>query len=277
MGDQSVIHRKCLCIAYLVLSAACVRANATQLVIQETPVLIVTSSSSSIFPQSWLSQDINAIAETLRPSEVARSTKIINKAAAKYPGQILGDNLRAIYVLHRLKYCGISTSGTNSARDIYIANRGKREGFTDDWLESTFHEEFSSILLRNFPQYLDVNSWTKVNPPSFQYGASGVAAVASGQDSQIFSSTFNAEGFLYEYSKATLENDFNSIAAQLFLGNADFWSIVDKHPKIREKTEFVIGFYHKLSPGLSKEFFLRLIPVQTGRTVLKNKGGRDRH
>ena len=242
----------------LVLSFSWARVGAEETVIQQKPVRLITSSERNIFPESWLSAEIDAKAEALRKDEIKRSRKILNSAIKKYRGRVLADNLDTVYVLHRLKYYGISVSGTNSWPNVYIANRGSREGFTDQWVETTFHEEFSSILLRNFPGYLAREAWEKANGESFRYGESGVQAVKDGTAGQRFDAPYHAEGFLYEYAKSTLENDLNSIAGQLFIGDPLFWQVVDKYPRMAEKTELVISFYNKIHPGFDKRSFRSL-------------------
>ena len=244
-----------LCItSILLLCLTWFRIDAAEIVIQESPVRIVTSSDRDIFPKSWFSAQINAQAEVLQESEIERSKKILNKAMKKYPKRVLASNLEAVYVLHRLKFNGINAGGTNSRRNIYIAN----PGYSDGWIERAFHEEFSSILLRNFPQYLNRNAWKKANPESFKYGESGVHAIRQKKARKSFDTSLHVEGFLCEYAKSTLENDFNSMTGQLFFGDDRFWSIVSKHRRIKEKSDLVITFYHKIDPAFSKFFFLSL-------------------
>ncbi len=248
-----------LCLVFLLLLClACSRKGAPQVVIQENPVRIVSSSSRDIFPASWLSADINAEAEPLEESEIERSGKILNKATKKYPAQVLANNLDTIYVMGGLRYCGISAGGTNSTCDVYIVNEGWREGFTDSWIEGAFHHEFSSILLRNYPQYLDKDAWKKANVGSFKYGRDGVQAVKQNRTRTELDASLHAEGFLCEYGKAAFEEDVNSFAAQLFVGDSRFWSVVDKHPRIKDKTDLVVAFYHKIDPGFSESFFMSL-------------------
>jgi hypothetical protein len=229
--------------------------------VRENPaasVTIVTSINGEIFPESWLSPEIDAKAEPLHEAEIQRSKLILSRAIGKYPRSVLTSNLKSIYVVHRLQYSGISAGGTNSRESVYLANRGEREGFTDSYLEGSFHHEFSSILLRNFPMYLDTKAWEKVNGDKFRYGKSGVAAVQGNRVGAAFDPLLNSEGFLCEYAKSTLENDFNVIAEQLFLGNPKFWSVVDKYPGIKTKTKLVIDFYRKIDRSFSEEYFLSL-------------------
>ncbi len=188
--------KKRFCIASLLLCLTSPWIAVAQTVILESPVRVVTSSDRSIFPESWLSPDINAEAEVLQESQIEPSRRVLYKVMKKYPGHILARNLETIYVLHRLKYKGISASGTNSRRNVYVVNRGSRERYTDAWIERTFHAEFSSKLLRNFPQYLDNDVWKKANVESFKYGVSGVKSVKQKKALKMFDPSLHAEGFL---------------------------------------------------------------------------------
>lgn len=251
---------KRLCIAiFLMLSLTCQKIDAAQIVIQESPVRIISSTNRDIFPKSWLSVGINAESEMLQESEIERSRKILNKAIEKYPKRVILSNLDNIYILHRLKYNGISAAGTNSRKSVYLANPGNRDGYTDNAIEGTFHAEFSSILLRNFPQFLDKDAWENANSVSFKYGGSAVQAIKQKKSRTSFNVSLHAEGFLHEYAKSTMENDFNSIAAQLFLGKGSFWSVVDNYKRISKKTDLVIAFFHEIDPTFSKTFFLSLV------------------
>ena len=229
-------------------------------ILQERPIRIVASAAPSIFPRAWRSQDIDATAKPLRTREFKRSQLILNKAMAKYPSRVLTDNITTVYVVHTLCYCGITASGTNSWSDIYIANQGPARGFTDQWVEDTFHEEFSSILLRNFPRYLDKAAWTGANlEKNFKYGDGGVDFVKEGRIGKEFQTKLHKEGFLCDYAKSSIENDFNAFAGQLFMGDLHFWTALKKHPRIKKKADLTIAFYHRLNPKFTETFFRSLV------------------
>jgi hypothetical protein len=179
----------------------------------------------------------------------------LNAALKKYPQRLIAANLKSIYVLHTLEYSGISASGTNSRGQVYLANRGSGEGFTDCWVERTFHAEFSSILLRNFPRHLDKARWEAVNGMAFKYGLSGVQAVREGKTRKSFDASLHPQGFLYQYAKSSLENDFNSIAEQLFLGDGRFWAVVTTHLRLRNKTDLAVEFYKRTDAAFNGPFF----------------------
>jgi len=242
----------------LLLNILSFPTTASQFITQDNPVPVITTSTQSIFPQTWSANHINAQAETLRPEEFKRSEQILKAATSKYPARFLQRNLSTIYVLHSLKYSGISASGTNSNKNIYIANRGSEQGFSNTWVEGTFHAEFSSILLRKFAYHLNKKFWHKLNGKNFSYGKSGVAAIKNQKYSKVFDQLSHKNGFLYQYATSTFENDFNSIAQQLFIGNKDFWLIVNEYGKLKDKTDLVIDFYGKLNPKFNKSYFKKL-------------------
>ena len=205
-----------------------------------------------------MSPRINATGEPLRPDHIDPSLQILNRAFKKYPAPLLKKNLRAVYLLDRLKYRGIAAGGTNSRKNIYLTNRGKDQAFTDDRVERIFHQEFSSILLRNFPSHFDHKGWKKINPPPFRYGKSGITAIQNSKNHKRFGKAWHRQGFLYRYALSTLENDFNAFAGWLFVGDNRFWSTLNRFPKLRKKGDLTIAFYHRLSPQYTRQFFRSL-------------------
>ena len=97
----------------LCVTSACTKNTATETVLQESPVRMVTSSSPTIFPKEWLTAEIRATAKSLAPSERERTRRILNKALQKYPKPLLNQHLKTIYVVAELSYSGIGASGTN--------------------------------------------------------------------------------------------------------------------------------------------------------------------
>ncbi|GEP43981.1 hypothetical protein BGE01nite_32720 [Brevifollis gellanilyticus] len=167
--------------------------------------------------------------------------------------------MKSVFVLGELRYCGVVTSGTNSRTSVYLRIGDEKAGYTDAHIEGVFHAEFSSILLRNHPEFLDKQTWQSLNPPGFKYLGNGVDAVKQGKAGQKMSNTLHAEGFLIEYSRSTQENDFNGFSARLFRGDASVWAIAENHSKIRRKLKLTIGFYQKLDATMDEAFFKGLV------------------
>jgi hypothetical protein len=215
--------------------------------------------SSLIFPESWRPAPINGYGEQLAPEEIERSRNILLKGLNKYPQSVL-KNLSAVYFLQQMKFYNVSYGGTNSTDAVYLVNQGELSGYTDQYLEQTFHHEFSSILLRNFPALLDTSLWKSANYPGFIYNdpENGVGAIRNNQSSQDLDTVLCKKGILTQYGGSSIENDVNTFAQNLFRPDENFWSYVDHYRRIREKTTLLIRFYTKLNPAFTEQYFRKI-------------------
>jgi len=234
----------------LQLLTGCVQS---QVVDYNTGVLIAYEVDEHTFPKSWKTKEVNATAVSLDTVEIERSTQLIKTALKKYPVEVLNKNLRTIYVLKSIEFYGQVYGGTNSTAIVYLGNNGVENGYTDTFVEQSFHHEFSSILLRNFPSRFKKSEWTSVNRLS--YGEGGVQALMNSKDSQEFDSTFNSNGFLHEYATSSMENDFNSFAENLFMPEKEFWNLVEADAGLTKKLNVIIDFYHQINEQFTKEYF----------------------
>ncbi|MCE3226797.1 MAG: hypothetical protein K0S32_1348 [Bacteroidetes bacterium] len=231
----------------------------TQSFDERTGIEINFSAEGKIFPESWYSAKIDAKGGSLSEKEFTRSKEVVTKALSKYPVDVIKTNLKAVYVLDSIIFFGVPYGGTNSNNKIYLGNRGENKGYTDHYIEQAFHEEFSSILLRNKPLYLDKARWQSNNARSFTYGTGGVNAIKQNKDGLIFDSTFHKIGLLSEYSASDLENDFNSFARNLFEPKPGFRELLEKYEGIRNKRKLTIEFYHKINETFTEEFFDKIL------------------
>lgn len=222
-------------------------------------VTISFNHDPSIFPDSWRVKPVSAFAEKLAPAEIRRSKAVIARALEHYPASTLA-NLKKVYFLQQLKFYDVPYGGTNSTDVIYLVNHGVVRGYTDKYLEQTFHHEFSSILFRNFPEKLDTTEWKMANDANFNYNdpENGVGAIRNKQSSQALDSVLCEKGVLTQYGSSSIENDVNTFAQNLFLAEPDFWKMVSEFPAIRKKTTLLIGFYNRINPVFTEDYFRRL-------------------
>ena len=214
-----------------------------------------------IFPASWQTAPINAKGEEIGPSEIQRTKKIMVTALRKYPKQTLQQNLNGgIFWLKSMKFFDVGYGGTNSTNALYLTDNGETRGYTDFYMEQTFHHEFSSILMRNFPVLLDTVAWKTANAKGFDYNdpENGVGAIRNNQSSQELDTAICRKGMLTQYGMSSLENDANTFAQNLFCPTKNFWIIVDRYPMIYRKTNLLIGFYHRLSGFFTEDYFRKL-------------------
>lgn len=218
-------------------------------------VEIKFSCDSSTFPSTWMDKEINAKGTNLDSNEIVRGKKIIAKALLKYPVELVKSNLRKIYILKSLEFYGVPYGGTNSISCIYLSNKGIQEGYTDFWIEQNFHAEFSSIFLRNYSFLFDKTKWISNNDPDIKYGNSGVDAIKNGKAITSFDMELNKKGILSLYATASIEEDFNSYAENLFLSSLGFWEITNVHHKVKEKMMQVVDFYNSINKNFNFNYF----------------------
>lgn len=86
----------------------------------------------------------------------------------------------------------------------------------------------------------------------------GESAVWGIGRSRRSSSAMQEQGFIHEYAKASIEEDFNAHAAALFMGQAQHWESLEQYPKLKAKSGLVMAFYAKLHPSLTRAHFQAL-------------------
>ncbi|HLG39376.1 MAG TPA: hypothetical protein VI461_06895 [Chitinophagaceae bacterium] len=216
--------------------------------------------SNAIFPGSWTVAPISASGETMINTEIPRSKGIMVKALDKYTRGIFEYNLKAVYFLKEMKFYDVGYGGTNSSDAVYLTNQGTVHGYTDKYLEQTFHHEFSSILFRNYPSFLDTNQWKGANEPGFIYNdpENGVGAIRNNESSQTLDTLLCQRGILTQYGGSSIENDVNTFAQNLFCPEKDFWTYVDRYPRISRKVKLLIGFYAKISSIYTEYYFRKM-------------------
>lgn len=219
---------------------------------------VTAENGNLIFPMHWMKSPINLEYKFFDSREKNRAEKIAKKAISKYPKDLIHANLKKLYFLGGLSFSGIQATGTSSLDSIYIVDRGIPMGFDFKDVELTIHSEFSALLLRKHRALLDIRNWNLCNPEGFSYLGGGVSAVSSGKDNVDIGSAKLSEGFICEYSKASLEEDFCEISARLFQGDERLWKISRKHPRIRKKMELAVNFFHSLDPVFTNEYFKKI-------------------
>lgn len=203
-------------------------------------------SQKEYFPKGWLKAPISAEGGQLSYDEVKRILPLIQKALSAYPKPVLNKNLQNIYLLNKLNFYGKSFGATNSKTSLYIKSQGVAKGYSDSFIVSRIHSEFSSILMRNykFPK----EKWEKINPNDFNYLGSGKQMLSQkklyGQSQELLS-----RGFLIKYSQSSIENDFNIISDWLFTRYSQLNELGKKHEKIRMKTNLAKKFYKSINQG----------------------------
>ena len=159
-----------------------------------------------------------------------------------------------------MKFYDVGYGGTNSTDALYLTNNGAAMGYNDLYMEQTFHHEYSSILYRNYPSFIDEEAWKEANITGFDYNdpENGVGAIRNNESSQDLDTALCKKGFLTQYSLSGIENDINTFAQNIFSPSAGFWKIVDQYPRIKRKVKLLIDFYNRIDPLFTVEYFKNL-------------------
>ncbi len=240
----------------LLILLLCFFNSESQITDTRTGVVIEFEYNENIFPGSWKADPINGKGTTLDKEQEKRSLRIIKKALSKYPVKIIKNNIQKIYILKTIEFYGQGFGATYSNDIVYIANSGIHLGYSDYYIEKSFHHEFSSILLQNYPEYFDKSKWKSNN--KIGYGKGGVQALKDSEDEQTIETKYNEKGFLHQYAVSDIENDFNSFAENLFVPTERFWETVDSYPGLGKKLNVIIDFYNSLNGMFTEDHFKTL-------------------
>jgi hypothetical protein len=104
--------------------------------------------------------------KAIRHRVLARYPSLLQKTLKKYPKNVIKNYLNAIYFAGEIDEDGFKYAGSYDPfrRIVYLVNNGQQN---DGDAISTFHHEFSSLLLARY-SFL-INSWVQHNPEGFQY------------------------------------------------------------------------------------------------------------
>jgi len=201
--------------------------------------------------------DRNSKVAPISQKHLARYPHILQKAFEKYPLHVVKKYLLAIYFAGRIDQDGFTAAGTYDPfrHIIYLVNNGRQ---TDDFSESVFHHEFSSLLILGNSFFL--NPWTDQNPKNFIYlGDKYDSWKALRKDVKISNKGKNEDyekGFMNTYGQTDFENDFNEYSAMIFTYPDKFKKIMNQYPRVRAKFLVWLDFYHNIDPIFTEEYLL---------------------
>ena len=216
----------------------------------------VTEIERNMFPTSWQKPPINAEGVPLTENnEITRSMKVMLKGASIYPNDFLANNLKKVYLLNEIKFYGLAYGGTNDDNNLFLTNKGEDKGYTDDYMERTFHHELSSIILRKYSNSFDKATWINITKHQYSTGRTGTDALASGETSTKIDETYCKLGVLSQYSRASVEEDLNIFTENLFMNNPQLWEMAKKYPVINQKINIIIKLYQSQNKNFTLAYF----------------------
>lgn len=198
---------------------------------------------STFFPPAWTAPSMDLIAEQIHWKDVDALTVTLEQFLTSHPAAVIQGNLEHIYLLGQLSFQGREYGGTHTDKSIYVVWDRSRK-YTRPFILERLHSEFSSALRDHhaFPS----DRWMQVNPSNFHYTGTGFEMLGDGN---IYESTDQewADGFLYKYSRSSMENDFNMISAWLFTKPDVLQTIAMQSTRMHRKIMLAEEFYMSVS------------------------------
>ncbi|MFT3883791.1 MAG: putative zinc-binding metallopeptidase [Gemmatales bacterium] len=212
-------------------------------------VRVIHQVSDAFYPAYWKNDPkIKPVAEPIDRKELLRTIPLIRQFVAEYPEGVLARNLKGIYLCKTLQFYGKDFGGTNSSDGVYICVKTKELGYTNQFVLSSMHHEFSSILMRNFA--FPKKEWATLNPKDFAYTEDAVGALGQ-EDLLLPQAKYHELGFVCLYSQSSMEEDFNTIADYLFNQRSQLLKMGKKYPKLGAKIQLAMKFYKSVDSHFS--------------------------
>ncbi len=223
--------------------------NQEEIPTQIGSVKVIATVTDDFYPSYWKNDPkIKPVAEPIEHNELLRTIPLIRGFVVEYPEDILKKNLKGIFLCKTLQFYGKDFGGTNSADGVYLCVKSKELGYTNQFLLSSMHHEFSSILMRNYP--FPNKAWEALNPKGFSYTEDAVGAL--GKDDLLKPhAKYHEMGFICLYSQSSVEEDFNTIADYLFNQRPALLQMAQEYPKLRAKIQLAMKFYKQVDARFS--------------------------
>ncbi len=196
------------------------------------------------------------ITKPIWPRVLMRNADILQTTLERYPVQVIKNHLSVINFAGKITLKdGFNYGGLydESKKSIYLVDNGFQG---HDVVISTFHHEFSSLLLKS--NSFDIDQWRDNNPKDFEYSYETTKDLLRTYKSAslVGAEADYEKGFMDTYGQTMVENDFNEYAAVVFTYPQKFKKIMDKYPRVRGKFMVLLEFYHNIDPIFTEEYLL---------------------
>lgn len=176
--------------------------------------------------------------------DASRVVLDIEEFISRYDSGFMSRYLTDIFILKALECRGKPYGGTYKRSSIYIR---VDPNCTDQWIQGTLHHEFSSILMKNYP--FPEDEWRSINDNDFAYTNNAFEMLGKSSLNLQLPGSLDA-GFVKEYARTSLENDFNVIVEWLFTRETELCELRKKYDRIDKKADLAINFFKSIGSGV---------------------------
>jgi hypothetical protein len=218
-----------------------------------SPVVVFDEPTRWLFPPDWFDPPLSVEFTVAPAEERERSKAVIRAALAKYPARFPTDTVARVVLVRSMRGRGVEVGGSYavSLRTVYVCSTDGSDR-KEAAVERTVHHELSSLVLRLHGSEFPSEEWARANPPGFEYGPGGLEFLATrgGDDGRValVRDPLVLEGFVNEYAKSSLEEDFNTVAELVMSNPAFAHYLAARSPRLKQKIDLMLGFYKEVWP-----------------------------
>ncbi|MBI3897630.1 MAG: hypothetical protein HY308_04945 [Gammaproteobacteria bacterium] len=224
-------------------------------------ISLVTEVQERNYPKGWTSEivfmpEVVPLENRLGLSQVVHALTL---AIEKYPASLIRREIKGIVLLETLTVNSFPYGGTYDAptKRLFIARKGNKGAAPGvNFLQETFHHEFSSLLKRSHP--FSEQDWKNASGQNFTYRIEKDPGLfinmAHGLTEKPDDATLYQRGLLNFYSETGLENDFNAYAETVFTHPLKVRALIRQYPVIRDKYAVFKTFYLGIDKGFAPVF-----------------------
>ncbi len=176
----------------------------------------------------------------------------IEHALRVYPHGFIASMINTIFITGQIRIEGVEAGATFGPRWLAISNTPEWNGTKANFENGYYavHHELSSLVLSQKPMFRI--SWRSLMPTNWipAYSESEALNTPMGEPSY-------AEGFLSEYAKTSVGNDFNVYAEHIFGNPSHLMALAGTHKAIAKKIGLFITIYSGIDPRFG-DYFVKI-------------------
>lgn len=203
-------------------------------------------------PDAWKLEPVAA-------PDIVPGLKAISTALSAYPQSYVkaaSSQVGIIYLCRKISINGLEFGGMFSAGAIYVPAIDMDDAYEVTFAQDAVHHEFALTGLYGGQSPQD--AWRAVNPPGFAYrGDTDKSIVDTAEhraDANDATDDVHEAGFIFEYAKASLVEDWQTYAEQAFGHPEGLIGLVKRFPRVKAKAKIFVDHYEMLDPAFGAYF-----------------------
>lgn len=200
-------------------------------------------TNAKVIPELWTLPPVNGSAVDMQIEITCEYLVILDRELAKYPAGLLAHAISTISLHESLSFYDVPYAGTVLNDTVFLTGQSPLD---DTFIAQLIHHELSSIFFHKFS--FPRERWVAELPFGFEYFVDDATVLHFlRHENQIRASEeLLRSGFVSNYGRTNLENDFNTFAELYFTDAQHLTSLAENYPRIAAKLAILTDFFNLL-------------------------------